>query len=146
MKKTHIFGLVVIAVAIGIIVSTAGDASTYVTFTKAQQMASNGNSDEIHVVGTLKKSEVGEILGVEYRPEVDPNYFSFVLVDTDQNEKKVVYRSTMPQDFDKSEQVVVVGRMESTHFEASKILLKCPSKYNNGELETTEYEVKSAQL
>ena len=146
MKKTHIFGLIVIAVAIGIIVSTAGDASTYVTFTKAAQMASNGDDDEIHVVGVLKKSDEGEILGVEYRPEVDPNYFAFVLLDTDQNEKKVIYRSTMPQDFDKSEQVVVVGRMEGDHFEASKILLKCPSKYNNDELETTEYQVKSAQL
>ena len=32
MKKTHLIALLVIAVAIAILVSTAGDASTYVTF------------------------------------------------------------------------------------------------------------------
>lgn len=139
MKKTHIFALIVIALACGIILSTAGDASTYVTFKEAEKMASKGDNVSIHVVGTLKKSETGEILGMEYRPEIDPNYFQFTLLDNEQNERVVVLRSTKPQDFDKSEQVVVIGRMEKNHFEAEKILLKCPSKYNNGELETTEY-------
>jgi cytochrome c-type biogenesis protein CcmE len=139
MKKTHIFALIIIAIACGIILSTAGDASTYVTFAEAETMASKGDNSSIHVVGTLKKSEEGEILGMEYRPEIDPNYFQFTLLDNDQKERVVVLRSTKPQDFDKSEQVVVIGRMEKNHFEAEKILLKCPSKYNNGELEVTEY-------
>jgi cytochrome c-type biogenesis protein CcmE len=138
MKKTHIFALIVIAVACGIILSTAGDASTYVTFKEAETMASKGDNSSIHVVGTLKKSESGEILGMEYHPEVDPNFFKFTLLDNDQNERVVVLRNSKPQDFDKSEQVVVIGKMEKNHFEAEKILLKCPSKYNNGELETTE--------
>ena len=34
----------------------------------------------------------------------------------------------------------MIGRMEKDHFEAEKILLKCPSKYNNEKLETTEYQ------
>jgi cytochrome c-type biogenesis protein CcmE len=49
-----------------------------------------------------------------------------------------VYRSTKPQDFDKSEQVVVVGKMQNGTFAAEKILMKCPSKYENGKMETTE--------
>ncbi|MFY7786372.1 MAG: cytochrome c maturation protein CcmE, partial [Thermoflexibacteraceae bacterium] len=46
MKVTHIIGIIVIAVAIGIIVSSAGNASQYVNFAQAQAMATDGNSDK----------------------------------------------------------------------------------------------------
>ena len=138
MKKIQIFGLVIIAVAIGIIVSTAGDASTYVDFSKAQDMAADGDNESIHVVGRLKKDAAGQILDMQYDPKIDPNYFTFTLVDNKNVAKKVVYMSTKPQDFDKSEQVVVIGKMHNGTFAAEKILMKCPSKYENGKLETTE--------
>lgn len=140
MKKIHILGVGVIAMAIAIIVSTAGDASTYVNFSQAEKLAQDGDNGSIHVVGTLKKDAAGQIQEMAYKPEVDPNYFVFTLLDNNSREQKVVYRSPKPQDFDKSEQVVVIGRMEENHFEAEKILLKCPSKYNNEKLETTEYQ------
>ncbi len=140
MKKSHILGIGVIAIAIAIIVSTAGDASTYVDFSKAEQMAMNGENNSIHVVGTLKKNASGEIQDMAYQPEIDPNYFVFTLLDNNNREQKVVYRSPKPLDFDKSEQVVIIGKMDKDHFEAEKILLKCPSKYNNDKLETTEYQ------
>jgi hypothetical protein len=43
MKKTHIIALLVIAVAVAIIITTAGDASSYVTFDQAAQMASKAS-------------------------------------------------------------------------------------------------------
>lgn len=138
MKKIQIFGLVIVAIAIGIIVSTAGDASTYVDFSKAQEMASNGDTESIHVVGKLKKDAAGQILEMQYDPQIDPNYFTFTLIDNNNVAKKVVYKSTKPQDFDKSEQIVVIGKMQNGTFSAEKILMKCPSKYENGKLETTE--------
>ena len=138
MKKIQIFGLIIIAVAIGIIVSTAGDASTYVDFGKAKEMADNGDTESIHVVGKLPKNAAGQIVDMQYHPEIDPNYFEFSLVDNKNMVQKVVYRSTKPQDFDKSEQVVVVGKMQNGTFAAEKILMKCPSKYENGKMETTE--------
>jgi cytochrome c-type biogenesis protein CcmE len=55
MKKSHIIAVVVIAACIGLIVATAGDASTYVSFNQAYQMASNGNDNQIHVVGDSEK-------------------------------------------------------------------------------------------
>jgi cytochrome c-type biogenesis protein CcmE len=139
MKKIQIFGLIIIAVAIGIIVSTAGDASTYVDFTKAKNMAQDGDDESIHVVGKLKKDAVGQILEMEYQPEIDPNLFVFTLVDNNNVEQRVVYKNSKPQDFDKSEQVVVVGKMKDGTFSAEKILMKCPSKYENGKMETTEH-------
>ena len=64
MKKSHILLIVVIAVAIGIIVSTAGDASTYVGFDEAMQMSLTGKTKDIHVVGELKKNTQGEVIGL----------------------------------------------------------------------------------
>ena len=144
MKKIQIFGLVIIAVAIGIIVSTAGDASTYVDFTKAKEMAQDGDNESIHVVGKLKKDATGQILEMAYQPEVDPNYFEFTLVDNNNVEQKVIYKNSKPQDFDKSEQVVVVGKMKDGAFTAEKILMKCPSKYENGKMETTEHTAEQS--
>ncbi|SKB53650.1 cytochrome c maturation protein CcmE domain-containing protein [Dyadobacter psychrophilus] len=144
MKKIQIFGLIIIAVAIGIIVSTAGDASTYVDFTKAKEMAQDGDAESIHVVGKLKKDASGHILGMEYQPQLDPNYFAFTLIDNNQVEQRVVYKNSKPQDFDKSEQVVVVGKMVNGQFSAEKILMKCPSKYENGKMETTEHTAEQS--
>jgi len=129
MKKSHILILVVIAAAIGIIVSTAGDASTYVTFDEAHAMWTSGNKKEIHVVGELKKDKEGHIIGIE--EGADRVSFSFLMVDDNGREQKVTYNQPMPADFTRSEKVVVIGSYEDDHFTASKILLKCPSKYQD---------------
>ncbi len=132
MKKTHIVAILVIAAAIAIIVSTAGDASTYVTFDQAYEMASVGNKSSIHVVGDLKKDPQGEIMSLEKSP--DNLSFSFVLLDENKKEQKVYYNEPMPPDFTRSEKVVVIGSYRGDLFVADKILLKCPSKYQEQKL------------
>jgi cytochrome c-type biogenesis protein CcmE len=127
MKKSHVLLLLVIAAAIGILISTAGDASTYVGFGEAYQLASAGNKKDIHVVGELKKDNTGKVIGIQ--PGRDLVSFSFVMIDEQGKEQKVVYDQPMPQDFTKSEKVVVIGSYDGETFKASKILLKCPSKY-----------------
>lgn len=127
MKKSHILILVVIAAAIAIIVSTAGDASTYVGFDEALSLSTSGNKKEIHVVGELKKDSNGNIVGIEEGS--DKVSFSFVMIDDKGKEQKVIYNQPMPADFVRSEKVVVVGSYNDEIFKASKILLKCPSKY-----------------
>lgn len=146
MKTAHIIGIVVIALAIGIIVATAGDASSYVTFKQAEVMAKDGNTEMVHVVGKLKKDAAGQIEGLGYHPEIDPNHFEFILVDNDKRVQRVVYNSPKPADFDRSEQIVIIGNMANDHFQADKILLKCPSKYQDGKLEVTEHQAKTAKL
>lgn len=132
MKKSYIVAFVVIAAAIAIIVQTAGESSTYVTFNQAFQLASNGSSKSIHVVGELKKNAAGEIVGIQ--PGADRVSFSFLLVDADGKEQEVYYNEPMPADFTKSEKVVVIGSYHNDTFVANKILLKCPSKYVTEEL------------
>jgi cytochrome c-type biogenesis protein CcmE len=127
MKRSHIFIIIVIAAAIAIIMSTAEDASQYVTFGEAYQLASSGNKNEIHVVGELKKARTGEVIGI--KPGEDKVSFSFLMVDDNGREQRVFYNQPMPPDFTRSEKVVVVGKYSGDSFYAEKILLKCPSKY-----------------
>lgn len=132
MKKTHLIAILVIAAAIAIIISTAGDASTYVSFDQAYQMASTGNKRSIHVVGELKKDAQGNVTGLE--PGRDRLSFSFVLIDEARREQTVFYNEPMPPDFTRSEKIVVIGSFQGDRFVANKILLKCPSKYQENKL------------
>ena len=132
MKLSHIIAIVVIAAAIAIIIFTAGDASTYVNFDQAYQMASTGNDSQIHVVGQLKKDENGHVVGLENSE--DKLSFSFILVDDNKKEQKIIYNEPMPPDFLRSEKVVVIGGYKNNYFIAKKILLKCPSKYQDQKL------------
>jgi cytochrome c-type biogenesis protein CcmE len=122
MKKLHIIILLVIAVSIAAIMSTVADSSTYATFS----VATNNEGDEYHVVGNYVKDK-----GIIYNPEQNANLCVFYLTDNDNKEMKVVYNGAKPQDFEMSEQIVVTGKVEKGTFMADKILMKCPSKYNN---------------
>ena len=134
MKKIHLFAIGIIAAAIFILMSTATDASTYVTFHEATTRAQAGNTTKVHVVGRLPKAPDGSPSGLLYDPLIDPNHFEFTLIDTLQQAQRVVYYNPKPQDFDRSEQVVITGAMRGDTFVADQILLKCPSKYTENEL------------
>ncbi len=128
MKKNSIIGIIIIAIAIGVIVSTYADSSTYGSFNEAQETQS-----ELHVVGQLNKQKQ-----LIYDPHKDANYFAFYMVDSKGKECKVVFSGTKPQDFEKSEQIVLTGKMRGDEFYASKILMKCPSKYTKDQVEVKE--------
>jgi cytochrome c-type biogenesis protein CcmE len=136
MKKSSIFGLIVIAVAIAVIVSTYANTSTYASFKEAAQ-----TSAELHVIGHLDKQKE-----LYYDATKDANYFSFYMTDDKGDERKVVFTGTKPEDFERSQQIVLTGKMENNEFHASKILMKCPSKYTQDKLETTEVSAKKAAI
>lgn len=127
MKTKHILSIVVIAIAIVMVISMTGDASSYVTFTEAKQLTEKGYQNNIHVVGVLPKSENGEVLGIEESP--DKLSFKFDMIDEKGFRQKVLFAEPIPTDFTRSEQVVIVGSYNGDSFIAEKILLKCPSKY-----------------
>ena len=135
MKRSHILGVVVIAIAVFVIISTAGDASTYVTFEEARSISASGGGKKVHIVGQLKKDDNGEIVGVE--PSEDKLTVTFLMVDNNQETDKVFYNKPMPPDLKQSEQVVVVGEYKKDVFFASQILLKCPSKYEEESLQVS---------
>ncbi len=123
MKKLHIVGIIVIAVAIGVIFVSLKNTSTYADFTEAI-----ANPDkEYHVVGKLDKAQPQM-----YDPKVNADEFEFTLVDNKGVAKQVILHKSKPQDFEKSEQIVLIGKMRDNQFHANDILMKCPSKYNDG--------------
>ena len=133
MKKSHIIGIVVIAIAVFVIISTAGDASTYVSFDEAKALSESGSNKKVHVVGQLVKDADGEIIGVE--PGEDKLTVTFLMEDNNQETNKVFYNKPMPPDLKQSEQVVVIGHYKGDIFYANSILLKCPSKYEEESLQ-----------
>ena len=125
-----------IAIAIGAILSTVSDSSTYSNFSEAK----DNPGKEYHVVGQLNKEAE-----MTYDPEVNANLFAFSMVDNNGEEQRVHFAGSKPQDFERSEQIVLVGKYENDTFQASKILMKCPSKYNDGqEGELQEFTAESA--
>ncbi len=131
MKKSYIIAIVIIAAAFAIIISTVSSSGTYADF----KTADSHSGKVFHVVGKLNKDKP-----FEYNPEVNANVFGFYLVDNQGTEKKVLYNGAKPQDFEKSEQVVIIGKMKSDAFYASEILMKCPSKYAGNEMQKKELE------
>jgi len=134
MKKGHIIGLGIIAIAIVIIMTSIGYASSYESFNTAWEMKEDGEDKSIHVVGQLKKDQAGEVSGIEVGE--DKVSFTFLLVDNEGTEQKVFYNEPVPADFQRSEQVVVIGSYrEKEIFVSDKILMKCPSKYQETDVQ-----------
>ena len=124
MKKAHIIAIAVVAVAIGILISASKDVTTYASFQDATETGA-----KVKLVGQLVKEKP-----VEYDPEKDPNFLAVFLKDDRGEVRRVVLRASKPQDFERSENIVLTGTMTGDTFEASDMLLKCPSKYEQQEI------------
>mgnify|MGYP001561461918 CR=1 FL=1 len=124
MKRSHLIAIGIVAVAIGILISASQDVTTYANFAQAST-----NGDRVKLVGQLVKDQP-----IEYNPEQNANLLGFYLRDDAGEVRKVVLRAAKPQDFERSEQIVLTGQMNGETFEAADMLLKCPSKYKDQEI------------
>ena len=132
MKNSYAISIVFISIVIIIIITTFGDASTYVSFSEARSMYNIGNSSKIHVVGQLNKNENNEIQGlINGKNKLS---FSFDMIDENGKTESVFYGEPMPPDFLLSEQIVIIGSYNKERFIANEILLKCPSKYTENNI------------
>ncbi|HRN73894.1 MAG TPA: cytochrome c maturation protein CcmE [Ginsengibacter sp.] len=122
MKTSSIVILIAIAAAIGGLLMYSVDFSTYDTIQSAREK----QGKYVHLIAKLDKSKP-----IQYDALKDPNYLSFYAVDSLGNSAKVVYFNPKPADLERSERVVLKGRMEGEVFRCDNILLKCPSKYKD---------------
>lgn len=122
MKKVHLLLLIVIAAAIGLLISMTGDLSTYDTLASARQKPGKF----VHVIAKLDKGQP-----IVYDAVKDPNYLSFYVVDSLGTETKVIYHNPKPADLESSDRLVIKGSMQGQVFDCKGILLKCPSKYKD---------------
>jgi cytochrome c-type biogenesis protein CcmE len=124
MKKSHLLAILVVAADIGTLISASKDVTTYANFSQAAQ-----SEDKVKLVGQLVKERP-----VEYDPEKDPNFMAFYLKDEAGEIRRVELLAAKPQDFERSESIVLTGSMSGDIFAASDMLLKCPSKYQDQEI------------
>lgn len=119
MKRSHIAIIVTIAVAIGAIMVTINDASTYVGFAKADETPGT----KYTVIGYLDKE-------APMNYDARANKFEFTAIDKEGKKRTVFYAQPKPQDFERSEEITMKGYSTDSAFVAEEILMKCPSKYN----------------
>ena len=122
MKRMHIILLVLIAVAIVVLISYTGDLSSYETIASAKEKPGKF----VNLIVKMDKT-----IPVQYDPVKDPNYLQFNVQDSLGGKISVVYHNAMPTDMEKSERLVLKGKVQGDHFECSSIVLKCPSKYKD---------------
>jgi cytochrome c-type biogenesis protein CcmE len=116
IKPIYIVGFVVIAAALLFGASAfAGSLTPYVGVAEAK--AAKGT---VQVYGLVENGKSS----LDQRGN-----FTFVLVDDKQNRMQVMYKGVKPGNFDQAIGVVAVGRTNGDVFEASQLLVKCPSKY-----------------
>lgn len=135
MKKGYLIALVVIAIFVAVFVSTFGQASQYTTFDGAYELYENNDDQEVHVIGELVKNADGSLKDYMYEPLKDPNRCEFSIKDDSSRVERIILTMTKPTDFEKSEKVVVIGSFKNGIFVANNVLLKCPSKYEDKNLE-----------
>jgi cytochrome c-type biogenesis protein CcmE len=118
MKTRVIIALIIVALSFGMIYTTVAGTSRYASFERVW----NEPGKKFTVIGKLNRNK--EIVSL-------PGRYEFYLIDDKNVERKVIAHESKPQDFERSEQIVVTGKAVGDDFIATQILLKCPSKYNN---------------
>ena len=137
MKKTHIFLLILIAAAIGVLITmmpAGGGFSTYETIVSAKEKPGKF----VHVIARLDKT-----MPVEYDALKNPNYLSFTAIDSIGGTVKVVYNNAKPDNLEQSERLVMKGKMVDDHFECKEIMMKCPSKYKD-DIQAAEKNIQNS--
>jgi len=127
MKNKYIFGGFIIVVFLGIMIYL---------FTQSNIQYQD---DFVQVMGTNKTVKATGSWVKERKYQIDNvnKTFTFFLVDDKGNEMKVVYDGTIPNNFESAVSVVVTGKYIDGYFHARDILTKCPSKYENQQVQTS---------
>ncbi|MFN4973785.1 MAG: cytochrome c maturation protein CcmE [Bacteroidota bacterium] len=122
MNKTSIALLVLIAAAIVVLISYTGDLTTYETIASAKERPGKF----VNLVAKIDTQHP-----IEYDPVKNPNYLSFTAIDSLGSSIRVIYRNNKPTDMEKSDRLVLKGKVVEGQFECKDILMKCPSKYKD---------------
>jgi cytochrome c-type biogenesis protein CcmE len=122
MKYKWLIGIAIILVFGGFaFYSFQASLSPYVSLREAE-----GKTGQVQVLGTI-------VLDNDITFAADSGTLQFYLTDDEGTVASVNYRGIKPDNFEESEIVVVVGQFQDGVFQAEKLLVKCPSKYEKAE-------------
>ena len=127
MKKIHIVAIAMILVGVVVMVFMTKDMAQFASFEQAKVQP----KESFKINGDLVKEKP-----MVYDPLKDANHFSFYMKDRAKGGvEQVVFRGAKPQDFERSEEIVLTGHYgDDGAFYATDMLMKCPSKYKNEEI------------
>lgn len=117
MKPKVLIAMILLAIAVFFGVSSFKKTMTpYIGFTEARAA-----SGLVQVNGVLADKD--------YVLKQEEQYLRFRLKDPNGDVMPVEYRGVIPGNFDQAVSIVAIGAYKGDHFEASQLLVKCPSKY-----------------
>lgn len=131
-RNRMILGVVALAVFGGLaFLNFNKTLARYVTFSEARA-----------ATGAVQVAGFPDHQNATYQPSTGE--FAFAMDDGDGDVMNVVYRGVKPGNFDQAEKVVVVGKYHGDVLQASQILVKCPSKYDDLSMDDykDEYEAQ----
>ncbi len=127
MKNKYIFGGFIIVVFLGIMAYLFTQSNIQYQDDFSQVMRT---SKTVKATGSWVKEK-------NYQIDKVNKTFTFYMVDDKGNEMKVVYNGTIPNNFESATSVVVTGKYVEGYFHAKDILTKCPSKYEEQQVQTS---------
>lgn len=120
MKRKNVVGILLLAGFAFLVMRSFGQqVGGYMGFAQAEETGSYA-----HVIGDWLRDRP-----LHYDPVT--NVFSFWMVDGLGEVRQVFYHDPKPANFEEADQVVIEGRARDGGFHAERILVKCPSKYND---------------
>jgi cytochrome c-type biogenesis protein CcmE len=123
VKAKYVIGVAVILGA-AVFGATAfqGSVTPYVDLAQAMQ-----SGDRCQVMGDIMHDKTVY--------ETSSQMLLFTIRDEQGTALEVAYKGIMPGNFEQATSVVAKGRFDGRRFEADELLVKCPSKYQGGEME-----------
>ena len=119
MKNKNIFGIVIIAVFLGLM-------GYLFTQTNIQY---TDNFEALKEMDRTVKATGSWVREKNYEIDRANRTFTFYMTDDSGNEMKVIFDGTIPNNFETATSVVVTGKYKNGYFHATDVLTKCPSKY-----------------
>ena len=127
MKNKYIFGGFIIVLFLGIM----GYLFTQSNIKYESDFTNVKNTDKtVKATGSWVKEKSYDMNRVQ-------NTFSFFMKDEKGNEMKVIYEGAIPNNFETATSVVVTGSYQNGYFHAKDILTKCPSKYEEQNVQSS---------
>ena len=127
MKNKYIFGGFIIVVFLGIM--------AYL-FTQSNIQYQDDFSQVMKTAKTVKATG-SWVKEKNYQIDKVNKTFTFYMVDDKGNEMKVIYDGTIPNNFESATSVVVTGKYVEGVWHARDIGSKCPSKYEDQQVQTS---------
>lgn len=127
MKNKYIFGGVIVVVFLGLMMVLFTQSNIQYVSDFHQVMK---NDKTVKATGSWVKEK-------NFQLDKQNQMFSFYIADEHGTEMKVIYKGTIPNNFESAKSVVVTGQYKDGYFHAKDILTKCPSKYEQEQVKSS---------